>query len=138
MKNMQEIILNNKNYILINLGKASWNPNLPSHITHPMEDGRTISEPIYTEFFDKPGSQRYIINKSEIIGMVSNILKDEDICEGLVKKVMNGQHYQNYNYKSITDRWVKTATDSLLSYLQSIDLDLTKEYLLIKNKQNET
>lgn len=45
---------------------------------------------------------------------------------------MNGQHYQNYNYKSVVDRWVKTAKESLISLLESHGINTSKNILLIE------
>lgn len=52
-----------------------------------------------------------------------NRIKLSDISEEqaseIVDKVMNNQHFQNYNFKSYNDRWVKTAIESLHSLLKS-------------------
>ena len=71
-------------------------------------------------------------NDYKIIGLLRDLSESE--CEWLVEKVMNGHHYQNYNYTSITDRWVKTAKDSLISLLQSNGLNTSNNLLLIEKK----
>lgn len=43
----------------------------------------------------------------------------EEQAQGLVKKVISGQHYQNYNYKSVAERWVKTALESFHSAIRA-------------------
>lgn len=43
----------------------------------------------------------------------------EDIAEGLVEKVMNGHHFQNYNSKEIIDRWCKSALNSFKSAIEA-------------------
>lgn len=50
----------------------------------------------------------------------------EDQANDIVDKVMNGQHFQNYNYKCVTDRWVKSARESLKSLIESLDIHLYK------------
>jgi len=44
---------------------------------------------------------------------------NEEIAKGLVEKVMNNQHYQNYNSKSVVDRWCKTALESFISAIEA-------------------
>ena len=111
---MKEITLNNKKYKLILINKYD-------DIMFDNIEGRIIS-------FHK-GYKK--------IGRISDILKDEDICKGLMIKDNWSKPYSHLWTKHNADKekecwWVSTATDSFLSYLQSIDLDLTKEYLLIK------
>ena len=71
--------------------------------------------------------------QGEIIGKISNILKDEDVCKGLVKEGSYMKTYHNYitndTHKS---NQLPTATKSFSSYLHSIDLDLNKSWLLIQ------
>jgi len=43
----------------------------------------------------------------------------EEQANAIVDKVMNNQHFQNYDFKEITDRWTKSAIDSLRSLLKS-------------------
>lgn len=57
----------------------------------------------------------------KILGKLSELSEEE--CDRFVVKVMNNQHYQNYNYKNIVDRWVKTAKASLISLLQANGVD---------------
>lgn len=53
----------------------------------------------------------------------------EEQASDIVDKVMNEQHFQNYNFKSYNDRWVKTAIESLHSLLKSKGLHLFKNPL---------
>ena len=48
----------------------------------------------------------------------------EEQASEIVDKVMNNQHFQNYNFKSYNDRWVKTAIESLHSLLKSKGIHL--------------
>lgn len=45
-------------------------------------------------------------------------LKEEDVAD-VIEKVMNDQHFLNYNSKEIWDRWCKTALESFNSALSS-------------------
>lgn len=112
---MKEIKLNNREYLLVDI-----------------EDDDDI-------IFDGIESRIMSYHKEyKKIGKVSDILKDEDVCKGLVELFsitrLSQFGYKDY-LKSIPNAenfTCKTATDSFLSYLQSIDLDLNKEYLLIQ------
>lgn len=53
----------------------------------------------------------------ELMGKLSELTEDQAI--DFVDKVMSGQHYQNYSFKSGVDRWVKTAKESFLSKLRA-------------------
>lgn len=61
----------------------------------------------------------------QIVGMLPEVTEEQ--AGMLVEKVMNGQHHQNYNYKSVIERWVKTALESLESAI------LVEGYYLDKN-----
>lgn len=50
----------------------------------------------------------------------------EQQASEIVDKVMNEQHFQNYNYKCVTDRWVKSARESLKSLIESLGIHLYK------------
>lgn len=119
---MKEIILNNQNYLLV---------EIPDDATN---------ERIYIEgtlFVDTPLKKAVIIcnlkTSCKIIGALSNILKDEEICKGLVNIILTSTlsiiYYESFDRNR--NSFYK-ATDSFLSYLQSIDLDMTKQYLLIQ------
>jgi len=111
---MKEITLNNKEYKLIPIDKSD-------DIMFDDIEGRIMS-------FHK-GYKK--------IGRISDILKDEDICKGLVGLPLF--KYDIYNNGKLiwipiekVDGFKWKATDSFLSYLISIKLYLTKEYLLIQ------
>lgn len=69
--------------------------------------------------FSEKGSPfaEYIEGSHTLLGSPDEI-REEDAA-GLVEKVMNGQHFQNYNPKEVWDRWCKTATESLLSAIET-------------------
>jgi len=134
---MKEIILNNKNYLLVDLS------DLPNPRFFVIQDYKkkkrleiTIDKRNASIFNNKLDFTNYYVSLKKgdytIIGSVFDILKNEDICKGLVKEGSYMRTYHNYitndTHKS---NQLLTATDSSLSYLQSIDLDMTKEYLLI-------
>ena len=48
----------------------------------------------------------------------------EEQANAIVDKVMNNQHFQNYDFKEITDRWTKSAIESLHSLLKSKGIHL--------------
>ena len=60
--------------------------------------------------------KNYDLLKVDIICKGSEL---EEIAKGLVDKVMNNQHYQNYNSKEIVDRWCKTALESFISAIEA-------------------
>lgn len=61
----------------------------------------------------------------------------EDDADKVVDKVMNGQHFQNYNYKCITDRWVKTAIESLHSLIKSLGIHLYENPIKVHTWSSE-
>ncbi len=74
--------------------------------------------------------------KYKIVGTISKYKEFDFDCENYVEKVMNEQHYQNYNYKSVIERWVKTKEESFISLIQSkgIPVDKLNMKLLILEK----
>ena len=110
---MKEITLNNKEYKLIPIDKSD-------DIMFDNIEGRIMS-------FHK-GYKK--------IGRISDILKDEDICHNLAYNELKsvGYVYLDWQQPDNEKRPYKfdKSTDSFLSYLKSIDLDITKQYLLIQ------
>jgi len=130
---MKEIKLNNEEYALFKVNKEDYN----FHI----KDGE-FQHLCWTDLNSKTCQtydESYFYNKYKIIGVLSDILKDEDICKELVEEIVEDEYqgYKHYHNKGIMNEndWCShyiEATDSFLSYLQSIDLDLTKQFLLIQ------
>ena len=73
-----------------------------------------------------------LTSKGEIISTTKDITEEQ--ADFIVDKVMNNQHYQNYNWKVFCDRWLKTAKESLKSLMKKNELDVEKNYLIIKTK----
>jgi len=117
---MQEITLNNKRYLLVEV---------------PNEDVNTSSyyDKLYTKYVNNSQGSISFNAYTDIIGKTSSIIKDENICKKLVKEGSYMRTYFNYitndTHKS---NQLHTAIDSFKSYLKSIKLDLTKNYLLIQ------
>lgn len=64
-------------------------------------------------------------------------LKEEAVRD-LVEKVINGQHFQNYNSKGILDRWCKTALESFNSALEreiTEPFDFKRTLIFIENEK---
>jgi len=128
---MKEVILNNKNYLLVEIPDSARRFEIT-----------TQTDVIETRYY------LWAINmvtlylttnvKPKIIGKVSDILKDEEICKGLVELANeqmvdtgNKLHYKDHRSASWELDYDK-ATDSFKSWLESIELDTTKQYLLIQ------
>jgi len=135
---VKEITLKNKKYLLVEV------PDDAENFTLEDNDGITydsFSEEIKT---GKPWGFIDLEKSSyEIVGTISNILKAEDICKGLVENFtmyVGSQRLQKLGavdklvYNNYIDEQVpkSKATDSFLSYLQSINLNLSKSWLLIQ------
>jgi hypothetical protein len=135
---MREITLNNKNYLLVRVpNDVTWfeisENNLGNFINKELgivsqqflEYGRDKIKYYDADNFYLPKG------KWKIVGKISDILKDEDICKGLVEDFIFNkiEGFTNYLYEFIPEL---KATDSFLSWLESIELDLTKQFLLIQ------
>ena len=150
---MQEITLNDKKYLLVvvptdgkNFKTSIWSDN---STTLEFQSNTFVME--YDSFEINVSEEKQLKEitlsmnriKTMIIGKISDILKHEMMCKDLV---------EFFNYKT-PDKWGKElimwkdynyhfnnedlfdfdyAKQSFLSYIQSINLDMTKEYLLIK------
>ena len=84
-------------------------------------------------------------SEKHLVGTLSDILKDEDVCKGLVesydyqKNIPHNPNIDYVRYKEYTCDFkdeelfdISKAKGSFLSYLKSINLDLSKKYILIK------
>ena len=123
---MQEIKLNGKNYLLVEVPNGAFDFR---YKIMPDEQKQLVGT-----IKDEDGNigTCYIrdITQGRIIGTISNIIKDENVCKGLIEE---NREFLYKNYISDNDKaGFNNATNSFLSYLQSIDLDMTKEYLLIE------
>ena len=136
---MKEIILKGKNYLLVEVTIDAYSfrykkmPDKQKQLVGTIKDEDGNIGTCYIR--ENP--------QGKLIGVLSDILKNENICKRLV---------ENFNYKTL-DKWgnelimwkdynyqfdneelfdIDYATDSFLSYLQSIGLDLSKNWVLIQ------
>jgi len=120
---MKEITLNNKNYLLVEVSDDAFDFNVAAgnimFLYHDLD--------IHPNGFELI---KYDNNDLLLIGKISDILKDEEICKGLVEE---NKAFLYKNYMSDNDKaGFNNATFSFISYLQSINLDMSKEYLFIR------
>lgn len=132
---MKTIKIANKEYIFAELAiNQSWNPEFPSHLTWKSEDGGTYSEPYIMPIFDSDSWRK----DTKIITTTNSIT--EEIAENVVEKsYYQLDYYKNYDVKSISsiDRAMKctqceTALESFYSLMDSLELNRSKNYLLIE------
>jgi len=130
---MKEITLNNKNYLLVEVPNDAYDfrykimPDEQKQLIGTIKDDNGNIGTCYIR--ENP--------QGKTIGIISDILKDEDICEGLVesspseicKKRIGTYGFKVYDHPHTT---AFTATYSFQSWIQSIDLDMTKSYALIE------
>jgi len=150
---MIEITLNNKNYLLVEVpedGKnykvGIWSDNSTTlefqSDTFKMDyDSYEINVSEKNQLKEITLSMNSI--KTKLIGKISDILKDEDICKELVEfydyKASNKWFtelimWKDYNFQLNEEEVFDFdyARDSFLSWTQSINLDLSKNWILIK------
>jgi hypothetical protein len=131
---MKEITLNNKEYLLVEVPNDAYD----FYLSNNRHVGYTTLY-FWSSLIRKHHNNTNQLSKEAwdikrdnytIVGKLSNILKDEDVCKGLVDKSNKGtkryKNYKTFRYGSIT------AVKSFLSYLQSIHLNLTKSWILIQ------
>ena len=133
MKNIQ---LNNKNYLLVEVPDDAYDFQILSPNYENWDGNYLVAKPDTHLLLDKVYK-----NSHQIIGKLSDILKDEDICKGLIEDCsIYAKCWKNYTYNGATDIggqfnsayscW--SATDSFLSWAESIELDLSKNWVLIQ------
>jgi len=133
---MKEITLNNQDYLLVEVPNDAHDfyINDIGCIRYSIGSMSSVIEPIILgKYLEK--------DKYNLIGKISNIVKDEEICKGLVEHHPN-LDYRNYNPDAFTilANWAANwkfnkATDSFQSWLKSIDLDMSKQWIMIKLKK---
>lgn len=131
---METIKIANKEYIFAELApNQSWNPEFPTHLTWKLEDGGTYSEPYIMPLYDLDSWRK----DTKIITTTNTIT--EEIAKNVIEKHVNIS-YRNYNVdvenlfiKGWTINWNKiTALESFYSLMDSLELDRSKNYLLIE------
>jgi len=141
---MKEITLNNQDYLLVEVPSDAVNIRF-IHI-----DDWKLKHLVFDCGKEKCYSSDFIDAKliTEIIGKVSDILKDEEICKGLVEsydyqknKPLNPNidyvYYKDYTFDFKDEELfdIDRAIYSFQSWLESICLELTKEWIMIKLKK---
>jgi len=121
---MKEVILNNKNYLLIEIPDDSNTSEIDENFLYVYSINGKLTFALQAKSF----------TNCKLIGKVSDILKDEEICKGMVDKfsLLTPVLYVNYLNNFYLDKQFDKATDSFKSWLESIELDLTKQYLLVE------
>ena len=134
---MKEVKIENKEYIFAELApNQSWNPEFPTHLTWKLEDGGTYSEPYIMPLYDLDSWRK----DTKIITTTNTIT--EEIAKGIVEhKYLKNAPFiigREYWYKSYTyarKGWefkFHTALESFYSLMDSLELDRSKNYLLIE------
>jgi len=129
---MKEITLNNKEYLLVEIPFDTYDiryktmPDNTKQLVGTIKDNSGNIGTCYIR--ENP--------QGKLVGKISDILKDEDICHNLAYNELKsvGYVYLDWQQPDNEKRPYKfdNPSDSFTSYLQSINLDLTKQYLLIQ------
>jgi len=151
---MKQVTLNNQNYLLVEVPADAYDFNWnclydwKNYLLTFFIKGQpqTFSNKDKYYFDSRCQYMGSNINSNylpKIIGKISDILKDEAVCKGLVEshnyKTPNKWNkdlimYRDYNYNFNDEKLFDFdySKHSFLSYLQSINLDMDKEYVLIQ------
>jgi len=131
---MKQITLNNKEYLLVEVSNDAKN------IKYNHTPDWKLKHLVFTCEKDTWYSADFIDAKLvvKIIGKLGDILKDEEICKGLVESInmcdghftSKKSHKEYINYHG--GHYYLSAVESMYSWLKSIKLDMTKEYALIE------
>jgi len=134
---MKTVKIANKEYIFAKLApNQSWNPEFPNFLTWELSIG-TYSEPYIMPIFDLDSWRK----DTKIITTTNSIT--EEVAKTLIpsKKTLAGVIYPNYpllidntNYYN-EEHWASicnTALESFYSLMDSLELDRSKNYLLIE------
>ena len=131
---MQKVTLNNKNYLLVEV------PDDAKNIRFNHTANWKSKHLVFNCGKEKCYSADFIDAKLvvKIIGKLGDILKDEEICKGLVESInmcdghftSKKSHKEYINYHG--GHYYLSAVESMYSWLKSIKLDMTKEYALIE------
>lgn len=70
----------------------------------------------------------------EIVGTLSEIILDEEICKGIVNPALTNHGYEFYDFSINEYRTDMSASESLKSFIQMYFKNNDKEYLIIKQK----
>jgi len=134
---MREIRLNDKEYLLLDIPDNVYDFCLHT-IFISANQGSEYELPV--DWFSDNFVNHNFERDYAVRGKIADILKDECICEGLVEKDDMGNDCSGYvkyttGKNNLTWSMYKNATDSFYSWLKSINLDMTKEYVLIQKLQ---
>ena len=126
---MKKITLNNKKYVLVEVPAGAYDFIILSNgIYFTLQ--YFISGVLQTELNFAPFSES---EQFSVVGKISNIINNEDICKELVELDCAKDWSMGYfDYATVNKSWYGNPCNSFLSYLKSINLDMTKEYSLIR------
>ena len=135
---MKTIKIANKEYIFAELApNQSWNPEFPGFLTWEIPDIGTYSEPYIIPIFDLDSWRK----DTKIITTTNSIT--EEIAGNVVEKwrMIQGEigqgdanlftNYLNL-FSSSATAFTNTALESFYSLMDSLELDRSKNYLLIE------
>ncbi len=135
---MKTIKIANKEYIFAELApNQSWNPEFPGFLTWEIPDIGTYSEPYIMPIFDLDSWRK----DTKIITTTNSIT--EEIAGNVVEKwrMIQGEigqgdanlftNYLNL-FSSSATAFTNTALESFYSLMDSLELDRSKNYLLIE------
>jgi len=127
---MKQVKIGNKEYIFAELASnQSWNPEFPTHLTWKLEDGGTYSEPYIMPLYDLDSWRK----DTKIITTTNTITEEtfETVCPDYFLKTEDGDKLYR-NYKTGSYVYDITWEASFYSLMGSLELDRSKNYLLIE------
>jgi len=132
---MIQFNLKNKSYILIEVPSDAYDFTLKT-------SGLTMDRSGYYYLSWKPDRKiQHKFSQKEpvdIVGKLSEVLQNEELSSEIVDSLQEGFGKDGmYKYKLYNDRpdvFSDKATHSFKSFLQSINVDMSKEYLLISKQ----
>lgn len=137
---MIQFDLKNKNYILIEVPSDAYDFSfrrnnqiiyLRKNVINPLTG---IEKSV---IIDIPNTKYgFVVKDWSIVGKLSEVLQNKELCKQLMEKYNWSRPYSHLWTKFVKDKkkeawWTSKATDSFKSFLQSINVDMSKEYLLI-------
>lgn len=93
----------------------------------------TVAQFVYLQYYTKTSANVISLPcKMELLGTVKNKVIDFDCFEHVGSIIGFEDKRQFNNYVDAFDRSFDNATDSFLSLMESNNLDLTKDYVILK------
>lgn len=145
-----QFTIRNKNYLLIEVpSDVTWweivDNSLGSFITKTLslnsqfliygKSSKILGKIVNNKQYVNPNNFYLPEGKWDIINKLSEILQNEELCSEIVESYGNPEKryidYMNYVSK-LKSCDFSTAAGSFKSFIQSINVDMSKEYLLIQ------